>query len=124
MGQSGNNVGNSRGVRPQWEWPQFDPIPMTYIELYPKLIQSGLLEPISILPIRPPYPRWYKENASCDYHSSNRGHSLEDYTLLKWRVNNFIKKGELTFEDEDVSNVNGNPIPNHKRPKVNVVENN
>ena len=38
MGQSGNNTKNSRGVRPQREWPQFDPIPMTYTELYPKLI--------------------------------------------------------------------------------------
>ena len=38
IGQSGNNVENSRGARPQREWPQFDPIPMTYTELYPKLI--------------------------------------------------------------------------------------
>ena len=36
---------------------------MTYIELYPKLIQCSLLEPVSIPPIRPSYPRWYKENA-------------------------------------------------------------
>ena len=95
---------------------------MTYTELYPKLIQSGLLEPISISPIRPPYLRWYKENASCDYHSSNKGHSLEDCTALKWRVSDFIKRAELTFEDEDVSNVNGNPLPSHKGPKVNAVE--
>ena len=96
---------------------------MTYTELYPKLIQSGLLEPISIPPIRPMYPRWYKENASCDYHSGNRGHSLEDCTALKWRVSDIIKSGELTFEDEDVPNVNGNPLPNHRGPKVHVVEN-
>ena len=82
---------------------------MTYTELYPKLIQCGLLEPISIPPIWPPYLRWYKENASCDYHYSNRGLSLEDYTALKWKVNDFIKIEELTFEDEDILNVNGNP---------------
>ena len=95
---------------------------MTYTELYPKLIQDGLLVPISIPPIQPPYPRWYNENASCDYHSSNKGDFLEDCTTLKWKVSELIKRGELTFEDEDVPNINGNPLPNHGGPKVNVVE--
>ena len=122
MGQSGNNIGNSRRVRPQREWPQFDPIPMTYTKLYPKLIQGGMLVSMSIPPIRPPYPRWYNENASYDYHSGNREHSLEDYITLKWRVSEFIKKGELTFEDKDILNVNENPLPNHGGSKVNVME--
>ena len=47
---------------------------------------------------------------------------MEDCTALKWRVNEFIKKRELTFEDEDIPNMNGNPLPNHGGPKVNVVE--
>ena len=95
---------------------------MTYTKLYPKLIQDGMLVPVSIPPIRPLYPRWYNENASCDYHSSNRGYSLKDCTALKWRVSEFIKKGELTFEVEDIPNVNENPLPNHRGPKVNEVE--
>ena len=77
---------------------------------------------ISIPPIRPSYPRWYNENASCDYHSGNKGHSLKDCTALKWRVSEFIKRGELTFEDKDFPNVNGNPLPNHGGPKVKAVE--
>ena len=28
----------------------------------------------------------------------------------------------MTFEDEDISNVNGNPLPNHEKPRVNTVE--
>ena len=79
---------------------------------------------VSIPPIRPPYPRWYNENATCDYHSRNKGHSLEDCTALKWRISEFIKKGELKFEDENIPNVNGNPLPNHGGPKVNAVEDN
>ena len=47
---------------------------------------------------------------------------MEDCTALKWRVSEFIKKGELTFEDEDIPNVNENPLPNHGGPKMNVVE--
>ena len=97
---------------------------MTYTELYPKLIQSDLLKSVSIPPIRPPYPRRYKENTNCDYHLGNRGHSLEDCTALKWRVSDFIKRWELTFKDEDVSNVNENSLPNHGGPKVNAVESN
>ena len=31
-------------------------------------------------------------------------------------------KGELTFEDEDIPNVNGNLLPNHGGSKVNAVE--
>ena len=81
-----------------------------------------MLEPVNIPPIRPPYPRWYKEKASCDYHSGNRGHSLEDCTALKWRVSELIKRGELTIEDEDVPNINRNPLPNHGGLKVNAVE--
>ena len=42
---------------------------------------------------------------------------------MKRKVQDYIKKGELTFEDEDVPNVNGNPLSNHGRPKVNAVEN-
>ena len=94
----------------------------TYTKLYPKLIQGDLLVPVSIPAIRPPYPRWYNENVSCDYHSGNRGHSTKNCTALKQRVQDFIKKRELTFEDEDVPNVNKNPLPNHGGPKVNAVE--
>ena len=122
VGQQGNNVKNLGGAKPQRKQPQFDPIPITYTKLYPKLIQGGLLESVNIPPIRSPYPRWDKKNASCDYHSGNRGHSFEDCTALKWRVSKLIKGRELTFEDEDILNVNGNPLPNHGGPKVNAVE--
>ena len=42
--------------------------------------------------------------------------------MLKRRVHDLIKVGALTFEDEDVLNVNGNPLPDHGRPKINTVE--
>ena len=118
-GQQGNNV---RGARPQQKRPKFDPIPMTYTELYPKLVQLGSLVSMDIPPMQPPYPRWYNENAQYDYHSDNRGHSTEDCTALKRMVHNLIKVGALAFDDEDVLDVNKNPLPDHQRPKINVVE--
>ena len=95
---------------------------MTYTELYPKLVQGGLLSPIDIPQLQPPYPRWYNENVHCDYHSGNRGHSTKNCTALKRKVQDLIKKEELTFEDEDILNVNENPLPNHGGPRVNAVE--
>ena len=118
MGQSNNNV---RRARSQQEKFKPDPIPMTYTELYPKLVQDSLLSQIDIPPLQPPYPRWYNENVHY-YHSGNKGHSIENCTVLKQRVQDLIKKGELTFEDEDILNMNGNPLPNHEGPKVNAVE--
>ena len=41
---------------------------------------------------------------------------------MKRRVQELIKKGELTFEDEDIPNVNRNPLPNHGGPRINVIE--
>ena len=95
---------------------------MTYTILYLKLIQCNPLVSIDIPLLQSPYPRWYNENTCCDYHYGNRGHSTEECTLLKRRVHDLIKVGALTFEDEDVSNVNGNPLPDHQRPKINAVE--
>ena len=80
---SGQQENNARGVRPQQERPKFNPIPMTYIELYPKLVQLNSLVLMDIPPMQPPYPRWYNENARCDYHFGNRGHSTKDFTALK-----------------------------------------
>ena len=42
---------------------------------------------------------------------------------MKRKVQDLIKKGELTFKDEDIPDVNRNPLPNHGGPKVNAVEN-
>ena len=72
--------------------------------------------------MQPPYPRWYNENARCDYHSVNRGHFTKDCTALKRRVHDLIKAGALAFDDEDVPDVNRNPLPDHQRPKINAVE--
>ena len=47
---------------------------------------------------------------------------MENCTVLKQKVQDLIKRGELTFEDEDIQNVNGNPLPNHRGPSVNAVE--
>ena len=48
---------------------------------------------------------------------------MEDCIALKWRVHNLIKAGTLAFDDEDVPDVNRNPLSDHQRPKINAIEN-
>ena len=48
---------------------------------------------------------------------------MEDCTALKRRVHVLIKARALAFDEEDISDVNRNPLPDHQRPKVNAVEN-
>ena len=98
-GQQGNNA---RRARPLQEKAKFDPIPMTYTELYPKLVQLDSLVTMDIPPMQPPYTRWYNKNARCDYHFDNKGHSMEDCTALKRRVHDLIKAGALAFDNKDI----------------------
>ena len=46
---------------------------------------------------------------------------MEDFTALKRRVHDLIKAGALTFNDDDVFDVNRNPLPDHQRSKINAI---
>ena len=50
------------------------------------------------------------------------GDFTENCTSLKRRVQDLINKGELTFEDEDIPDVNRNPLPNHGGSRINAIE--
>ncbi|XP_022735589.1 uncharacterized protein LOC111288912 [Durio zibethinus] len=105
------------------ERPHFDPIPMTYTDLYPRLIEKHLVVPIIIKPLKPPFPKWYDPNAHCDYHYRNPGHSIEHCTALKRKVQGLINEGVLNFDtsQQETPNVNGNPLSNHTRPSINAL---
>ena len=75
----------------------FDPIPISYVELLPILVQSKLVIPIPIEPLKPPYPRWYNKNTYCEFHLGAQGHLTEDYEALKYQVQALIEGGYLNF---------------------------
>ena len=79
--------------------PRWDPIPISYTELFPKLVRVGHIEPVQLAPPRPPFLRWYNVHTRCDYHDRNSGHPRKNCTALKYRVQELINDGELTFED-------------------------
>ena len=81
--------------------PRWDPILITYTELFPKLVKIDHIEPVHLAPLKLPFPRWYNAHAWCDYHVGNLGHSTKNCTVLKRKVWGLINDGKLKFEDLD-----------------------
>ena len=80
---------------------RLDLIPLSYTELFPKLLEKGLIKPIRLPLLRSPFPKWYKADARCDYHAGNPGHSLENCTALKYKVQELIQDGKVKFDEQD-----------------------
>ena len=99
------------------------PIPVSYTELLPQLIQCQLLARVLLTPMESPYPRWYNANASCDYHYEIKGHCIENCLALKNQVQALKNVGYVNFGFDKVGgpNVISNHLPNHSRPKINAV---
>ena len=116
--QANNNPRPARSER-----PPIESIPITYIELLPKLIQGQLIARVSLTPMEPPYPRWYDANATCDYHYGIKDHSTENCLSLKNQVQALKNAGLINFgyNKDGVPNIISNPLPNHSEPKINAI---
>ena len=55
--QQSNQFGNRNDNRASRPKLQFDPIPCTYIELFPQLVAKDMVTPVQIPPLQPPYPK-------------------------------------------------------------------
>ncbi|XP_050908394.1 uncharacterized protein LOC127122022 [Lathyrus oleraceus] len=76
-----------------------DPIPMSYSQLLPYLIQSSLVDPKSLRPLPEPYPPGYDPDVQCGYHAGSIGHSTEDCNAFKAKVQQLIDKKYISFPD-------------------------
>ena len=72
---------------------------MTYEELLPVLIQNYGISVIPVRPRRPPYPRGYDVNATCEYHGRVGGHSVENFKALKDKVQSLIYANPIKFRE-------------------------
>ena len=63
---------------------------MSYGELFPILVQNYGIFVIPARPRRLPYPKGYDINARCEYHGGVRGHSIENCTTFKDKVQSLI----------------------------------
>ena len=72
---------------------------MTYGELLPVLIQNYGISVIPTKPRRPPYPRGYDVNATCEYHGGVGGHSAKNCKALKDKVQSLIYADPIKFRE-------------------------
>ncbi|XP_050890981.1 uncharacterized protein LOC127096459 [Lathyrus oleraceus] len=96
------------------------PIPMSYTQLLPYLIQNGTVVPRELPPMPKPHKPWYDENARCAFHANSEGHTTENCKVFKLQVQELIDQKILSFAD--VPNVGNNPLPKHDSSSVNAIE--
>src|ERR1043165_8635625 len=99
---------------------QFDPIPMTYTELYPALIERNLIQTRSPPPVPENLPWWYKTDVSCPFHQGAPGHDLEHCIALKAEVQRLVRSNLLSFKNTS-PNVQANPLPSHSGHSVSLI---
>ena len=75
------------------------PLLMSYTELLPILIQNYGIHAIPARPRRPLYPKKYDVNAKCDYHGGVGGHSMENCTAFKDKVQSLIYSDSIKFRE-------------------------
>ncbi|XP_050919754.1 uncharacterized protein LOC127137324 [Lathyrus oleraceus] len=100
---------------------QFDPIPMTYAELFPTLIQKNLVQTRTPPVVPKELMWWYKPEKHCAFHQGTPGQDIENCFTLKVEVRRLMQIGILSFEDSN-PNVQVNPLPEHGNATVNMVE--
>ena len=72
---------------------------MTYRELLPVLIQNYENSVIPAKLRRPPYPREYDVNVTCEYHGGVGGHSVENCKALKDKIQSLIYADPIKFRE-------------------------
>ncbi|GKV40238.1 hypothetical protein SLEP1_g47907 [Rubroshorea leprosula] len=103
----------------------FDKLPLSYTEVFQQLVAAGLVTPVPMVPLNPPFPTWYNPQARCEYHSGGVGHDLENCLALKHRIQDLIDAKELQIASEPKvvgPNITKNPLPTHDNSTVNMIE--
>jgi len=72
---------------------EFTPIPMSYADLLPSLLNNQMVVVSPGKVYQPPFPRWYNPNATCAYHGGIPRHSVEQYVAFKHKVQSLIDAG-------------------------------
>ncbi|GKV19447.1 hypothetical protein SLEP1_g29708 [Rubroshorea leprosula] len=111
--------------RPQQVRRHFDKLPLSYTEVFRQLVEAGIVTPIPMVPVKPPFPAWYNPQARCEYLSGGVGHDLENRLALKHRIKDLIDAKELQIASEQKvvgPNITKNPLPTHDSSTVNMIE--
>ncbi|KAL5127869.1 hypothetical protein HKD37_14G040212 [Glycine soja] len=89
--------------QPQTRKPvEFTPIPVSYADLLPYLLDNSMVAITPTMVHQPPFLREYDSNATCACHGEAPGHSIEHCRGLKRKVQGLIDAGWLKFEENHV----------------------
>ncbi|XP_058784698.1 uncharacterized protein LOC131659539 [Vicia villosa] len=115
-----------RGYTPRQYQPKapertFDPIPMTYAQVLPYLLDLKLVQLRTLAtPAKLP-PNW-DANARCEFHSGAPGHNIENCKALKYQVQNLLDSKAIEFTPTPGPNVVQNPMPPHGSHAANALD--
>ena len=84
-------------------------------------MESRLITPIHLPPLKPPFPRWYDPNTHCDFHCGNPGHSIKNCTALKNKVQDLKQVGSMEFETSDEQEGDGSQFSNSSKGKASMI---
>jgi len=102
------NVVQSSGYQPQFQQCQqqpqqqaqrtpIDPIPMSYADLFPKLLERNLVYTKAPLPV--PAKLTSRPDLFCAFHQGAPGHDIEHCFALQKKVQKLIRKNLIPFEE-------------------------
>ncbi|KAK2428581.1 hypothetical protein QL285_027095 [Trifolium repens] len=77
----------------------FDSIPIPYGQLFPHLVHNKMVTPRTLKQATAPFPAWYKQGSTCEYHSGAEGHTIENCKAFKHEVQRLIDQKLLTFKE-------------------------
>ncbi|XP_058774480.1 uncharacterized protein LOC131648768 [Vicia villosa] len=107
--------------RPKMPEKVFDPIPMTYAQVLPYLLDLKLVQLRTLAtPAKLP-PNW-DANARCEFHSGAPGHNIENCKALKNLVQNLLNSKAIEFTPTQGPNVVQNHMPPHGTHAANAIE--
>ncbi|KAL5129486.1 hypothetical protein HKD37_U058146 [Glycine soja] len=81
---------------------EFTPIPVSYADLLPYLLENSMVAITPTMVHQPPFLREYNSKATCACHGEAPGHSIEHCRALKRKVQGLIDAGWLKFEENHV----------------------
>ena len=85
---------------------KFTPIPVSYADLLPYLLDNSMVAITLAKVHQPPFLREYNSNATCACHGEAPGRSIEHCRALKRKVQGLIDAGWLKFEENRLLNPN------------------
>lgn len=108
----------ARNRRPRRE---FTPLSEPLSQIFQKLVDLKIMEPVPQKPVSNPPPSWFKANETCAYHSNAPGHATDKCLILKHRIQDMINRGEILVQSEPAPNVHQNPLPRHEGAGINMI---